>query len=36
LAIQTPGNDMINRTRHIESSVSRHATMKATRQINFN
>jgi predicted MPP superfamily phosphohydrolase len=34
LAIQTPGDDMINRTGDIESSVSRHATMTATRQIN--
>jgi hypothetical protein len=36
LAIQTHGDDMINRTRDIESSVSRHATMTATRQINVN
>jgi hypothetical protein len=33
---QTPGDDMINRTGHIESSVSRYATMIATRQININ
>ena len=31
LAIQTPGDDMMNRTGHIESSVSRHATMIAIR-----
>jgi hypothetical protein len=36
LAIQTPGDDMMNRTGDIESSVSRHATMIATRQINVN
>jgi hypothetical protein len=36
LAIQTPGNDMINRTGHIESSVSRHATMIGISQININ
>jgi len=36
LAIQTPGDDMINRTGDIELSVSRHATMTATRQINVN
>jgi hypothetical protein len=33
LAIQTPGDDMMNRTWDIESSVSRHAIMTATRQI---
>jgi hypothetical protein len=31
LAISTPGDDMINRTRDIESSVSRYATMVAIR-----
>jgi hypothetical protein len=36
LAIQTPGDDMMNRTGDIESSVSRHATMIAIRQINAN
>jgi hypothetical protein len=36
LAIQTSGDDMINRTRHIESSVSRHATMLTISQINVN
>jgi hypothetical protein len=36
LAIQTSGDDMMNRTGHIESSASRHATMTATRQINVN
>jgi hypothetical protein len=36
LAIQTPGDDMMNRTGDIESSVSMHATMTATRQINVN
>jgi hypothetical protein len=34
LAIQTPCDDMMNRTGHIESSVSRHAAMITTRQIN--
>jgi len=33
LAIQTPGDDMMNR---IESSVSRHATMIGISQINVN
>jgi len=36
LAIQTPGDDMINRTGDIESSVSRHATMIGISQININ
>jgi len=36
LAIQTPGDDMMNRTGDIESSVSRHAAMITTRQINVN
>jgi hypothetical protein len=36
LAIQTPGDDMMNRTRDIESSVSRHAAMITIRQINVN
>jgi hypothetical protein len=37
LAIQTPGDDnMMNRTGDIESSVSRHAAMITTRQININ
>jgi len=36
LAIQTPGDDMINRTGDVESSVSRHAAMITTRQINVN
>ena len=36
LAIQTPGDDMINRTGDIESSVSRHAAMITTCQINVN
>jgi hypothetical protein len=31
LAIQTPGDDMMNRTGDIESSVSRHAAMITTR-----
>ncbi len=36
LVIQTPGDDMMNRTGHIESSVSRHATMIGISQINVN
>jgi hypothetical protein len=36
LAIQTPGDDMMNRTGDIESSVSRHAAMITIRQINVN
>ena len=36
LAIQTPGDDMMNRTGDIESSVSRHAAMITTCQINVN
>jgi hypothetical protein len=32
LAIQTPDDDMINRTGHIESAVSKHATMIAIRK----
>jgi hypothetical protein len=36
LAIQTPGDGMINRTGHIESSVSRHDTMIVIRQISIN
>jgi hypothetical protein len=36
LAIQIPGDDMMNRTGDIESSVSRHAAMITTRQINVN
>jgi hypothetical protein len=36
LAIQTPCDDMMNRTGDIESSVSRHAAMMTTRQINVN
>jgi len=31
LAIQTPGDDMMNRTGDIESSVSRHAAMTTIR-----
>ena len=31
LAIQTPGDDMMNRTGDIESSVSRHAAMITIR-----
>ncbi|OPL16942.1 MAG: hypothetical protein AVO38_07130 [delta proteobacterium ML8_D] len=36
LAIQTSGDDMMNRTGDIESSVSRHAAIIKTRQINVN
>jgi hypothetical protein len=36
LAIQTPCDDMMYRTRDIESSVSRHAAMITTCQINVN
>ncbi len=36
LAIQTTGDDMMNCTGDIESSVSRHAAMITTRQINVN
>jgi len=36
LAIQTPGDDMMNRTGDIKSSVSRHAAIIKTRQINVN
>jgi hypothetical protein len=36
LAIQTSGDDMINRTRQIESYVSRHVTMLTISQINVN
>jgi len=34
LAIQTPSDDMMNRTGDIESSVSRYAAMITTCQIN--
>jgi hypothetical protein len=36
LAIQTPGDDMMNRTGDIESSVSRHAAMITACQIKLN
>jgi hypothetical protein len=36
LAIQTPNDDMMNRTGDIETSMSRHAAMITTRQINVN
>jgi len=36
LAIQTPGDDMMNRTGDVESSVSRHAAMIAICQIKVN
>jgi hypothetical protein len=36
LAIQNPGDDMMNRTGDVESSMSRHAAMITTCQIKLN